>query len=483
MRNAAARDALGLALILILAFALRLPALNGPLWYDEITTVETHLKLGWGEALQSYSMNHHYLHNFAAKVTMDMFGGQPWAIRLPALIFGLASIWAMWVLVRRTAGSAMAHATGALMALSYHHIWFSTNARGYTGMALFSTLGLMFFLQGLDRPRKATWVWFAAMLVATAFTHLTGIFFFATLGLIWLGTLARDARRGGLTRERTLWPLAAFAGGLLVTGLLYLPILPSLLETVGNVSDTSAIDPMQEYQSPLWAAAEAIRTGLGEAGPVMLVVGALVVILSVLGALTLQGTAGLIGLVTFGHILLTLAVLMAVGMRVWPRFFFPDIAFLLFLILLGVRLVCGWIARLVPTALGRLAFPVALGLMLLLSGVLATRNYTMPKQDLAGAVAFVERVRQPGDRVFATLYAGEIFTGHFGMDWGTVWTDQDYAKALAQPGPVLFVVAFPGRSMRSLPALDADEKAGRLTELIWLPGSLGDGGVQILRRN
>jgi mannosyltransferase len=117
-------DRFWLAAILALALALRFPVLNGPLWYDEIVTVETHLKMGWGAMLSDYSMNHHYLHNIAAKAAMDLFGAAPWAIRLPALIFGLLGIWAIWRLARDAGGSMVAHATALLVALSYHHIWF-----------------------------------------------------------------------------------------------------------------------------------------------------------------------------------------------------------------------------------------------------------------------------------------------------------------------------------------------------------------------
>lgn len=483
MMASPARDGLWLAAILLLALALRIAALNGPLWFDEVVTVETHLKLGWDEMLQSYSMNHHYLHNIAAKLTMDAFGSAPWAIRLPALIFGIASIAAMWALARSIAGSLPAHLTALLMALSYHHIWFSTNARGYTGLALFSTLGLLCFLRGIDAPTRRTWLAFAACLAATTFTHLTGAFFFLTLGLVWLAVIGWRALRGRSDRALVIEPLIGFGVGGLATLVLYLPVLSGVFSTVSSVSETSAADPMKEYQSPLWTAYEAIRTGLGEAGPRVTLVGAAVLTLSLLGAVALRRRSTLYAPIVFGHILLTGALLSAVGMRIWPRFFFTDIAFLLLLIVLGVRLACTFSARLLPFAPARAYFPAAIILMLLFSSGLAWRNYTAPKQDLVGAVAFVERIRQPGERVYATLHSGEIFTGHFGQDWGTIWTDEDYAKAIAEPGPALFVVTFPGRTERTLTKLAADHDAGTLTELIHLPGTLGDGGIFVLRRN
>lgn len=480
---ASMRDWIVLGLILALATGLRLLTLNDPLWFDEIVTVETHLKLGWGEMLQSYSMNHHYLHNLLAKLTMTLFGDSPWAIRLPALVFGIGSIAAMWVLARQVAGTFVAHVTALLLALSYHHIWFSTNARGYTGLALFSILGLICFLRGLDVPTRRIWLAFGATLAATVFTHLTGAFFFATLGLVWLGVVAGRWMRGRLPRGVLVEPFIGFLVGGLLAAVLYLPVLPSLMEAVGGVAATSAVDPMREYQNPIWTATEAIRTGLGDAGMLVSVVGGAVLALSLLGAISLARRAPLVGVVTFGHMALMVVILSGVGMRIWPRFFFTDIGLLLLLILLGVRLVCMGLVRVLPQRLGSLAFPVAVGAMLILSAGLATRNFTAPKQDLAGAVAFVDRIGQPDTRVYATLHSGELFTGHFKRDWGTLWTDADYAAALAEPGPVLIVVTFPDRTARTLIQLDADHDAGRLSELNFLHGTLGDGDILILRRN
>lgn len=471
-----------LAIILLFALALRLWHLNSPLWYDEVVTVETHLRLSWGAMLQDYSMNHHYLHNLAAKAAMQMFGEAPWAIRLPSMLFGIGAIAAIWVLAFRWTGNVVAHATALLLTLSYHHIWFSQNARGYTGMALFSTLGLLYFLQGLKDQKWRDWLLFAAMMAATIFTHLTGAFFFVTLGLVWLTLCFSAWRRGPIDRDLLVKPFCGFLIGGLVTLTVYAPVLPSLLHTIGAVAATSAADPMQEYQNPLWTAYEAIRTGVGTAGPKVAVLGFGVLALSALGAWALRKRAPLIAPITIGHILLTVLILTGVGMRVWPRFFFTDIALLLLLIVCGVGYVCDGIARLTGPRLGRALFPLALFSMAAVSGAMALRNYQSPKQDLAGAYDWAEAHRTPGARVYTIAYAGALFTGHFHADWGTLWTDADYRAALAQPGPVTIVVVFPDRSFRSLPTMAADRDAGRVVVATHLNGTLGDGDIFILQR-
>jgi mannosyltransferase len=228
---------------------------------------------------------------------------------------------------------------------------------------------------------------------------------------------------------------------------------------------------------------EAIRTGVGSAGALTALTGVAVLTLSLLGAVALRRREPLFAIITFGHIILTAALLMAVGMRIWPRFFFTDIPFLLFLIVMGTGLVCGWFAARLPARLGAPLFPLAILAMALVSAPLAARNYGAPKQDLAGAYGAVELARVPGERVFAISYSGEIFSGYFGADWGTIWTEEEYRAAAAQPGPLTIVVTFPARNLREYPAIEADLQAGRLTERTVLPGTLGDGYVLILHRD
>ncbi len=497
MRQDPRTDYLWLAAILALAAALRIWGLNAPMWHDEIQTLLTHVNLGWGEMVQSYSMNHHYLHNIAAKASMTLFGDAPWAVRLPAMLFGLGSLAAMWFLARDIAGTVLAHVTTLLLALSYHEIWFSQNARGYTGLALFSTLGMLLFLRGIKTPTRGTWLLYGLCLAAAVFTHLTGAFFFMAQGLIWLGLVASRAVRGTLDGKTLRLPFMGFLVGGLVAALVYLPILPSLLHTVSTVSESSATDVMQEYQNPLWTAFEAIRTGIGQAGPLVALVGAAVLALSVLGAIALHRDAPLFAATTFLHIGLTAGLLMAVGMRIWPRFFFVDIGFLMLLIVAGVRLSCAVIAHFAGgERVSRGLFAVAVVAMVAISAYLAKRNYDFPKQDLAGAYAFTESQRKPGDRVYAVGYSEQDFRGYYNADWQAIYTNDEYLAALAEPGPVILVVGFPGRNFRDVPqmAIDAgadgmtdicapDRPATVLVTLRCFGGTLGDGNVIVFRRD
>ena len=469
-----------LAAILLLALTLRIVGLNGPLWYDEILTVDRHLRLPWGDMLDGYSMNNHYLFNLQSKLAMVMFGEQNWAVRLPALAFGVAAVGAMWWLARDVAGTTIAHVTALLLALSYHHIWFSQNARGYSELAFFSTLGMILYLRGMARPTARIWAAYGITLALAVFTHLTGAFLFAAQGVFWLVLVLMNAAKGQLQPGQIKWPFIGFVIGAGVTILLYAPLLPSLFSTLGQVSGTSAIDVMQEYQNPLWSLLEGVRTALGSTGTLVGLVAILVLALSLIGTIAAAKTSPLFAPLVWAHIILTLLLLTVLGMRIWPRFFFADIGFVMLLIVLGVKAVTGWLDRITGRVIPY-PFAIAAIAMVCVSAALATRNYTAPKQDIAGAYAYVESIRTPEDRVFTAGQANRVFVGHFNADWGEITTDADYAAAKATPGPMLIVVAFPARSLRAIPMLDA----GTETELQLekrFAGTLGDGAVLIFRR-
>ncbi|MBT8416312.1 MAG: glycosyltransferase family 39 protein [Silicimonas sp.] len=477
------RDLALLALILLLATVLRVIALDAPLWFDEITTVETHVNLPWGEMMRDYSMNHHYFFSLKSKLATEMFGAENWAYRLPAVLFGIATVAAIWWLARDIGGTAIAHISALLVALSYHQVWFSQNARGYTELAFWSTLGLIFFLRGTRHPSLAVWIGLGLAAAAAVFTHLTGAFFFVALGLVWLIALATGLGRTDLTRAWIAFPLIGVGLATVLLFAFYLPVLPSLIETVGGVAATSAVDPMQEYQNPLWTIFEGVRTAIGGTGPLTLIVGAGALVAVLLGAVAAHREAPLFSLIVVAHIAVTLAILLALNMRIWPRFFFIDIGLFIILIVLGCRygaeLVARWTRR---PGLERGLFGLGVLLMVGVSVLLVGRNYSAPKQDFAGALALVEEVRGPSDRVLALGPSGVIFRHHYKADWDIVTDQAGYEDAMSAPGPVIVVVSFPARVFRLMPGLERDV-ADDLERIARFPGTLGDGDVLVYRRN
>ena len=472
-----------LLFILLLAAVLRAVGLNSPLWYDEIWTVDTHVRQPWGEMMREYSMNHHYFFSVKAKLFSQVMGEEAWAYRFPAVVFGVGTVAAIWWLAKEIADTRIAHVSALLVALSYHQVWFSQNARGYTELAFWSVLGLILFLRGVRRPAMGTWIAFGLTAAAAVFTHLTGAFFFVALGFVWLISLVTGfGRDAPLTREWVLQPLIGVAIALSLTILAYLPILPSLLDTMGEISATSSVDKMQVYQNPIWTMGEGVRTAIGNTGSLTLIVVVVGLTAIALGALGTHSAQPLFFLAIALHIVVTLVLLMSLDMRIWPRFFFVDIGPVIVLVVVGCRYGAGLMAQLFKRPqIARPMFIVGVLALISISGFLVQRNYDAPKQDLAGAFAFVEGTRDPTERVYAINPGGPVFESHFGADWTTISDAENYAKAMAQPGPVAVVVLFPNRMFRVIPELGTDvEEEFELVRAF--AGTLGDGRVLVYRR-
>ncbi len=468
--------------ILLLAAVLRIWGLNAPLWFDEIVTLDSHVRLPWGEMMQSYSMNHHYLFSLQSKVFVSIFGESAWALRMPAMLFGVGSIAAIWWLARDLSDKWIAHLTALLLAISFHHIWFSQNARGYTELAFWSSLGMIFFMNGLRSPSWKTWAGYALCLFFAVATHLTGAFFFIAQGLVWLSLALPRVFKDGIKSDFVIMPTVGYlAGGALIL-LFYAPVFGSLVESVGGVTDTSAGDVMQEYQNPIWTVIEGVRTAVGSLGPIVGLIALAVLTLVALGSYDLRNKSRVFPITIGLHILVTIALLMALNMRIWPRFFFVDIGFLMLLIVLGVRFSIQIFTRYVSLVPARTLFTAAAAAMVLISGVMAARNYTAPKQNLIGAYTFAETERSGGAEVFAVGVASDLYLGFFGADWGVVMDDEDYAAAAATEGAQVYVVALPDRSFRMVPELYTQWQAEELDLIKVFPGTLGDGYVLVLRR-
>ena len=99
----------------------------------------------------------------------------------------------------------------ALLTVSYHHVWFSQNARGYTGMLLWTLLGTYFFIRGARTGGLRPWAAYGFVMALGTYTHLTMGFVAVGHGLVYLWLLATRARHLGRRPRSLLAPMAGFA--------------------------------------------------------------------------------------------------------------------------------------------------------------------------------------------------------------------------------------------------------------------------------
>ena len=167
-------------ILMLLTFTgavLRSISLNSPLWCDEIVTVVQSVRIPTRLLLTTYFYdNQHTLYSLLAQGSVSIFGDAPWVVRLPAMICGTACIPALYLLGREFAGEFESLGAAGLLAVSYHHIWFSQNARGYTLLMLAAILATWLLIQGLRRPGFRPWFLYALTVATGMYTHLTMVF-------------------------------------------------------------------------------------------------------------------------------------------------------------------------------------------------------------------------------------------------------------------------------------------------------------------
>src|SRR5215471_7282575 len=180
------------------AAVLRFHAIGSDLWLDEITTVLDYEHVSPLHVVAAYvSSNNHLLNTLLIKAMIGVAGNVEWAIRLPAVLAGIACVPAQYYLARVALARRESVLGAFLLAVSYHHIFFSQNARGYTGYLLWSMLGTALFLRAFSKGSTRYWLLYIlcmflgmATMLYTAFVVIGHMLVF--LGACWL--LRRQGR-------------------------------------------------------------------------------------------------------------------------------------------------------------------------------------------------------------------------------------------------------------------------------------------------
>jgi len=460
----------GVGALLLVGLVLRLPGLDGGLWYDEIQTLVDYVRQPLGIVLTTFdSTNQHLLYSAAAHLTTELIGATAAGLRLPAVLFGVLSLWAAVSFARRWMPPTQAWWTAAILAVSYHHVWFSQNARGYTGLLLGTLVGSTLFLDLLrGRPATAGRVWgYGWVMALTVMTHVTALVVVAAHALCWLWQLRHLAK--GTPR----WaPCAALAlvGSLAL--MLYAPVLPQLFTAV-STSGTAVAGV--EWQSPGWFLAEAIA-GLMRgipAGVVVVPLAGLVVLAGVVNAARRDGlvtTMMLLPLVVMG------ALLVSTGHNLWPRFFFFGAAFVVQLAVHGGFVV---LERVVPRFATRIASS-GLAVVTLASLFLLPRAWAA-KQDYPAAAAWVRDHAAAGDVVLGTEMMGLPMNTWLGNSWPIVMDATSLQVRESAQGTTWLLYTFPIRVQSTMPELwRVMQERYEVAHVV--PASIGGGELVIMRR-
>jgi len=466
----------------LIAAVLRAISLDSQLWCDEIVTVVNAVRVPTKTLLTSYFWdNQHALYALVAQASVAVFGDQPWTVRLPAMLFGTACVPVLYLLGRELTSQFEALAAAGLLVVSYHHIWFSQNARGYTALMLAALLSTWCLVRGVKEARWRPWLLYAVVVALGMYTHLTMLFVAVSHAAVCLWLVLGPNNAAGW---RTNWrrPAGAFALAAALTLLLYAPML-------ADVVDFFLHKPtgMKAVSTPRWALAEAwsvLQKGLGGS--------ALVAVPVLLGGALVMG-GGLFSYLRHDRVVFFLFVLpvivtlcgaLASRGTMYPRFFFYLSGFGLLVLARGISVV-GWaLTSRIPGAPGRraqVAGAALAGLLMICSAASLRANYRYPKQDFEGAMAYVEAQRAPNEVIVTVgVPATFCYQRYYDRAWQEV-RGADELMALRGAGrPVWLIYAFP----RYIELGDAKLAAGireNFTVVREFYGTLSGGAVIVCR--
>ena len=462
-----------LVVVLVAAVMVRLQDLGDGLWYDEIDTLVHYVRQPLAIIVSTFdNKNQHVLYSVLAHWSTAAFGDSAWALRLPAALLGVASIAALAWFGKIVTSRAEAIAASALLALSYHHVWFSQNARGYTGLMLATLIasGLLVRMTGETTPRLRLAIAYAITMALALYMHMTAALIVAGHGMWWLALVV--ARR-----DRPIWPAAwlpiiAFALSAVFALVLYIPVLPELLPTLLAPSMGAATP---EWRNPLWFVAETTQ-GLARGLPGGWLTLGLAAIIALCGLVSYARRSFAITALMLLPAIVTGATMLLAEHNLWPRFFFFAAGFGALIVMRGIFVA----ARLVwPSRARELALAVA-AILVLASATTVPRAWN-PKQDYLSARNFVDRASRPGDAVVTVDMTEVPFIDYYDRPWLLAVNRDELSSIEAAHARTFVLLTFPVRVAAVSPDLWAHVQRN-YRKVAEFPGTVAGGEIIVMTR-
>lgn len=458
-------------LTVLVAAVLRLAGLQSGLWYDEIVTLVGSVRHPLRQIVTEYpGVNTHPLYSVVARVSVDAFGESAWAIRLPAAAFGILSVAMVYMVGARIMTRAEAWAGAAVLATSYHHVWFSQNARGYTLLGLLTLWSTGALLRALSTDGRRFYVIYAVTAAAGMYAHLT-------MGLVIIGQAAAVAL-GLLTgskdvpRARVRLLVWAWVGAGVLAVATYAPFIPGLTQALREPSAQQTA----RLATTGWAAAELVRSVWTDGGVVPALAG---ILAAGIGGASLLGTSPFVfGVLTLPAVT-TLLGIVALGQPIRPRFLFFLSGAAAMFVGRGIGVAAGISPARSPDISSRsMTVTIALTLGLVAASALALpQNYRIPKQDFDNAVAFADREQSQGARILTAGPACLPLHLYFGrQSWPCLSTLDDWRRETAGPSRAVVVYTLPdyiGDAALQRRIAEACRPVARFV------GTLGDGDLVV----
>lgn len=159
-------------LIVLIALILRFININQSLWLDEAINVNNAAALDFKSLILNYSLFdfHPPLYSVILKAWIIAAGTSEVAVRIPSVIFGVATVYVTYLIGRRLFEEKTALIAATLIATSPLAIYYSQEARMYSLAALAAGVSVYFFLTLLKKDSLSSWIGFITSTVAMLYS-------------------------------------------------------------------------------------------------------------------------------------------------------------------------------------------------------------------------------------------------------------------------------------------------------------------------
>lgn len=252
---------LGLLLLVVLAFWIRVPRMGRGFYNDEahnfvrMTSGELRHSSSatddfvwkpakwvdtlWYNTAGNNSQPHSILSRLSYTAWRRLFGGadgevNEGAVRLPALVVGLSGLLLLGVCLGDIAGPRAGQLGMLAGAVHGWHVRYSTEARGYSLLILGVVMMLTFLHQALRTGTWRNWLGYAAGVLICVWSFNGSVYFLAVFNALLLIQQVLRWHRGELYFDQILRPLICCLFAVMVALPLMLPHIPQLLRVLNE---------------------------------------------------------------------------------------------------------------------------------------------------------------------------------------------------------------------------------------------------------
>lgn len=174
-------------LVLLLAATIRFTGLvKRDFWYDEAFTGVAVKEKFHDMIVMIINDVHPPLYYIALKAFSMFFDYSVFGIRLFSAIFGVATIWALYLLANELLSRRAAIFSALLATISPFAVQYSQEARMYAMLVFFILISAYFFVKGIKTDKTKFFLWWGFFTGLSMLTHYMGIIFSSTYFVVFV---------------------------------------------------------------------------------------------------------------------------------------------------------------------------------------------------------------------------------------------------------------------------------------------------------